>query len=183
VTDDDLILEARRRLPADAPPPATLDELAEAETLLGFRLPRLLGRMYTEVANGGWGPEYGANGLIGGARADLESGLVDWYRTMRAAGPDDEDPAWPGWPEGLVAVCHWGCAIWSCVDCNSADGRVVRFDPNPFGPESWSGAWTVERPTLADFLRDWLTGDLPFMPAEPYPTCPTPPTFTSVWRV
>jgi hypothetical protein len=184
VTDDELIFEARRRLPEDAPRPATLDEVAEAERRLGFRLPRLLQRMYTDVANGAWGPEYGANGLIGGARVDVDQGLVEWYQGMRA-GPDDEDPAWPGWPDGLVAVCHWGCAIWSCVDCSSADGRVIRFDPNPFGPgsESWAGAWTVERPTLAEFVRDWLTDDLPFMPAAPYPICPTPVSFTAGWRV
>jgi SMI1 / KNR4 family (SUKH-1) len=184
MTDDELISEARRRLPRDAPPPATADELAEAERQLGFPLPRLLQRMYAEVANGGWGPEYGANGLIGGHRADLDEGLVGWYRTMRDAGPDDEDPAWPGWPDRVVAVCHWGCAIWSCVDCSTAEGRVIRFDPNEFGPggESWAGAWTVERERLAGFLRDWLTGELPFMPDARYPTCPTPMSFTAGWQ-
>lgn len=141
--------------------------------------------MYAEVANGTWGPEYGANGLIGGARVDLDRGLVDWYLAMRHAGPDEDDPGWPGWPDRLVAVCHWGCAIWSCVDCATAEGRVIRFDPNEFGPgsESWAGAWTIERPTLADFLRDWLTGSLPFMPEARYPTCPTPAAYTPSWKL
>jgi hypothetical protein len=129
-----LIAATRNRLPSDAPSAATLDELAEAERQLGFPLPQLLCRMYTEVANGLWGPEYGANGLLGGARVALDQGLVEWYRTMRGGGPDSEDTAWPGWPHGLVAVCSWGCAIWSCVDCNSPEGRVIRFDPNEFGP-------------------------------------------------
>ena len=186
VTDDELIAGARARLASDAPPPASPDELAEAEARLGFALPGLLRRMYTEVANGAWGPEYGANGLIGGARADLDSGLVAWYRSGRDNGPDPDEPAWPGWPEGLVAVCHWGCAIWSCVDCNSEDGRVIRFDPNDFvGGDGapWSGAWTVEHPTLAGFLADWLQDSLPFVPDASQPVCPTPGGFSPSWRV
>jgi hypothetical protein len=185
VTEDELIATARTRLPSDAPPPARADELAEAERQLGFPLPSLLRRMYTEVANGAWGPEYGANGLIGGARVDLDSGLVQWYRDMHDPGPDPEDPTWPGWPHGLIAVCNWGCAIWSCVDCHSPEGRVIRFDPNSYGPggESWTGAWSEERPTLADFLRDWLREDLDFMPSHPYPACSTPREYTPGWRI
>ena len=186
VSDDELIATARDRLASDAPPPASADELAEAEGQLGFCLPVLLRRMYTEVSNGAWGPEYGANGLIGGARADLDRGVVAWYLSSRDSGPDPEDPGWPGWPEGLVAICHWGCAIWSCVDCSSQDGRVIRFDPNDYiGGEgaSWSGAWTEERPTLAEFLADWLQGRLAFMPEVRPPACPTPAAFTDSWRV
>jgi len=186
MTDDELIAAARDRLAPEAPPPAAADELAEAERQLGFSLPALLRRMYAEVANGAWGPGYGANGLIGGARADLDRGLVAWYRSMQDGGADPEEPAWPGWPEGLVAVCHWGCAIWSCVDCNSDVGRVIRFDPNDYvspGCRSWSGAWTEERPTLADFLADWLRDDLPFTPDSPQPACPTPAGFGDAWRV
>lgn len=185
-SDDELIAAARDRLAPDAPAPATAEELAEAERQLGFALPPLLRRMYGEVANGAWGPEYGANGLIGGARADLERGAVDWYRSSRESGADPDDPGWPGWPEGLLAVCHWGCAIWSCVDCHSPGGRVVRFDPNPYvggDGASWSGAWTEERATLAAFLADWLDDRLPFTPAAPPPPCPTPAGFTAAWRV
>jgi len=186
MTDDELIAAARDRLPPGAPPPAAADEVAEAERQLGFALPPLLRRMYTEVANGAWGPEYGANGLIGGARADLDRGVVAWYRSSLDSGPDPEDPAWPGWPDGLLAISHWGCAIWSCVDCNSAAGRVIRFDPNVAGGQedgSWSGVWTVERPTLAGFLADWLRDRLPFVPPSPQPTCPTPAGFSGAWRV
>ena len=90
-----------------------------------------------------------------------------------------------GMAEGLVAVWHWGCAIWSCVDCNSEDGRVIRFDPNDYvgGDASWSGAWTVERPTLAGFLTDWLQDRLAFVPDSPQAVCPTPTGFSHSWRV
>jgi hypothetical protein len=136
VTDDELIAGARARLASDAPPPASPDELAEAEKHLGFALPALLRRT--------------------------------------------------GWPEGLVAVRHWGCAIWSCIDCNSEDGRVIRFDPDDYvggDGASWSGAWTVERPTLAAFLADWLQDRLPSVPDSPQSVCPTPAGFSPAWRV
>ena len=162
MTDDELIAATRTRLPSAAPPPASADELAEAERRLGFALPSLLRRLYTEVANGSWGPGYGPTVAIGGARVDLDDGLVDWYRTMRDAGADPDDASWPGWPDRLVAVCHWGCAIWSCVDCST--GRVIRFDPNV----GWLAAWGLERPTLAVFLEDWLD-DRPQTAANPLP--------------
>jgi SMI1 / KNR4 family (SUKH-1) len=169
MTEDELVAAVRVRLSADAPPPSTRQELDEAELQLGFRLHPLLRRLYLEVANGGWGPEYGSAGLIGGARPDLpKDGLVSWYRTMRGPAPDDDED-WPGWPKALVPAAHWGCGIWSCVDCASARGPVVRFDPNAAGVvegEKWKAVWLPERPALAGWLADWLDGSLPFqMPA------------------
>ena len=76
--------------------------------------------------------------------------------------------------------------MWSCVDCASEDGRVVRFDPSDYvggDGASWSGAWTVERPTLAAFSADWLQDRLPFTPDSPQPVYRTPAVFTHSWRV
>ncbi|HEX4865923.1 MAG TPA: SMI1/KNR4 family protein [Acidimicrobiales bacterium] len=170
MTEDELVAAVRARLSADAPPPATTQELAEAEHRLGFALHPLLQRLYLEMANGGWGPEYGSAGLIGGARPDLPAdGLVSWYLTMRGPVPEDE-PDWPGWPAALVPTAHWGCAIWSCVDCASIEGRVVRFDPNAIGAfddDQWKAVWLPERSSIAGWLIDWLDGRLPFeMPAS-----------------
>ena len=48
-------------------------------------------------------------------------------------------------------------------------GRV-RFDPNAYGAvtgDPWRAVWLPERPSLADWLTDWLEGHLPFeMPAS-----------------
>ena len=76
-----------------------------------------------------------------------------------------------------------GCVIWSCVDCRSPAGRVIRVDPNDYHraeAQLWSGAWTEERPTLAEFLADWLQDRLPFTPDAPPPVCPTPAGFSAV---
>jgi SMI1 / KNR4 family (SUKH-1) len=47
-------------------PPATERELKETERQLGFLLPPLLRLLYTQIANGGFGPGYGITGAIGG---------------------------------------------------------------------------------------------------------------------
>lgn len=48
-------------IPLEAP--ASAEEIAEAEKLLGFKLPELLEDLYTQVANGGFGPAYGLLGV------------------------------------------------------------------------------------------------------------------------
>ncbi|EFH82016.1 SMI1/KNR4 family protein [Ktedonobacter racemifer] len=47
-------------------PPATQQQIMETEQKLGFSLPPLLRLLYTEVANGGFGPGYGILGAEGG---------------------------------------------------------------------------------------------------------------------
>jgi hypothetical protein len=45
-------------------PALSLAQLDRAASALGFPIPRLLQRLYTEVADGGFGPEYGLYGLL-----------------------------------------------------------------------------------------------------------------------
>ncbi|MGW4564825.1 hypothetical protein ACWEN3_21225 [Streptomyces sp. NPDC004561] len=66
---------------ADAPrgplfPPVTLTELERAERRIGRRLPELLRRVYTEVANGGFGAGGGLASLTEGHR--VPGDLIDW---------------------------------------------------------------------------------------------------------
>jgi hypothetical protein len=76
---------------------------------------------------------------------------VAWYLIPSYPRVSEDEPDWPGWPHGLLAVCHWGCAIWSCVDCTSAEGRAIRFDPNDAVPGGrWKVAWQPERPSLVE---------------------------------
>jgi hypothetical protein len=71
-------------------PPTTISVVEATEKELGFRLPSLLSQLYTEVANGGFGPGYGIYGLEGGYadpiplpadEPDKTKGgiLTDWY--------------------------------------------------------------------------------------------------------
>lgn len=47
-------------------PPATEQQIKETELLLGFPLPPLLRQLYTQIANGGFGPGYGIVGVMNG---------------------------------------------------------------------------------------------------------------------
>jgi hypothetical protein len=54
------------QIPWIAFPPATETQMLKTERQLGFALPPLLRLLYTQVANGGFGPGYGMIGAIGG---------------------------------------------------------------------------------------------------------------------
>jgi hypothetical protein len=119
--------------------------------------------MYGRVANGGFGPGYGITGLVGGFLPGLKTDVVEEYLLRREG---DEWADVPEWPEGLLPICHWGCAIYSCVDCAEPSTRIVRFDPNPVD-DDWSIAWGDEYDTLEDWLIAWLDGTELFMEGTP----------------
>ena len=107
-----------------------------AEKELGFPIDGLLRRLYTEVANGGFGPGEGILGVAEG-HADADGRPVSaLYAELRAQ----------GWPERLVPLCDWGCGAWACVD---EHGRVVTMDEH--GPTKTSY-------TLHSWLEAWLAG-------------------------
>ena len=64
-------------------PPASEILLQATEAALGFPLPPLLRLLYAEVANGGFGPEAGISGALGGYGSRLDEPaktIVDDYR-------------------------------------------------------------------------------------------------------
>lgn len=128
--------------PLPALAPAGLDAVEEAERVLGYPLPPLLRRLYLEVANGGFGP--GVLGVAGGQEDDLGRTAVDLRR-------EREDPS------GMWAVCYWGCAIVSYVDCSTPDFLMWGFDPTS-GRERQS--FFPEDLTLTQWLARWLDGSL-----------------------
>jgi hypothetical protein len=59
---DHLIYRVREHLVGQSlPPPASPRELAQSEERIGFNLPPLLRSLYSEIANGGFGPGYGSS--------------------------------------------------------------------------------------------------------------------------
>jgi hypothetical protein len=114
-------------------PPVTAQEAAAAEQALGFALPPLLKRVYQEIGNGGFGPGYGLYGL----GTDLAEGrypaaLEGLYAALREEPPE----GLTSWPEGLLPVCTWGCAIASYVDCAQPEFPVSIFNPEAHCLES-----------------------------------------------
>jgi len=143
--------------------PLSTDALDDAESRFGFRLPNAVRDMYGRVANGGFGPGYGIIGLVGGFLSDLKKDVAEEYRLRREVW--DEGPQWP---ERLLPICHWGCAIYSCVDCSEAATRIVRFDPNPVDAD-WSIAYGDEGYSLEAWLTAWLDGTELFVSGTPPP--------------
>ena len=126
------------------PEPATDEQIAATEALLGYALHPLLKRLYREVANGCFGPDTW--------RLMPIERLTMCPRTDVAAGGRRR------WPDQVVAVMDVGCGMLSAVDCDpGGDGQVLLMDPNAFDcgePEAWS----VDTATLAQWLEGWLDG-------------------------
>ena len=133
------------------PAPVDRATLARAEAALGFRLPPLLAELYVRIGDGGFGPEYGLLPLLDSSPAG-EPAAVPQYLANRDSGR--KDPDWP-WPEGVLPISHWGCAMYACVDCRSPEATVLLFEPNPGDPDH---AWFVDASSLTDWLRAWVDG-------------------------
>lgn len=150
---DDLVQRVAVRAASDSEDlPAPVDDarIAQAEARLGFALHPLLARLYREVADGGFGPEYRLLPLSG-----PDASVVGEYLTRREASVGVEHPEWP---EGVVPVLTWGCGMYAGVDCLSEDGQVLLFEPNPYGGGSWEQCWFLDSAGLAEWLETWLAG-------------------------
>ena len=148
--------------PVQAYPPVVTTAAAvdQAERTMGLRLPAIIRELYTEVRNGTFGPGCGllpVGGKVGGnAGLSMESCL----EFLRGYGIEANEPSWV-WPDGLVPLCHWGCEIWSCADCTSDGGRVIRWDPNEIGRDGpWQLAFALEADSVEQWLDAWLDGTL-----------------------
>ncbi|MEU0183891.1 SMI1/KNR4 family protein [Streptomyces sp. NPDC006207] len=149
---DDLVVRAAAKAGATTgtlPAPARAAQVAEAEALLGFAIPPLLARLYTEVANGGFGPGYELFPLVGQGCSAVAA-----YQARRA---ESQAAASPHWPEGVLPILDWGCGMYGAVDCRSASGTVLIFEPNA-DTGDWSDGWFVDERSLADWLGTWLAG-------------------------
>jgi hypothetical protein len=141
-------------------PPTTLAKVGAVEDRLGFALPELLRRLYTEVGNGGFGPVFGLLPLTimslgDAAPAEAEFELAgDYARLVRRYA---SDPRGGGRPAGLVPAFYCGCTVFEFVDCRSPDGPVVWFDE---GTEELAELLQRQAvPSLARRLEAWLAGE------------------------
>jgi hypothetical protein len=134
--------------------PLKKSEAEASEQALGFSVPPLLTQLYEKVGNGGFGPGYGLMGLVSGATDDQGHNSVDAYKCYASADPSD--PSWT-WPEGLLPLCHWGCAIYSCVACKTDGHPIVIFDPN-MHESSWAQCFIQTKQNLESWLVAWAAG-------------------------
>lgn len=150
---DDLVQRVAIRAASDGDDlPAPVDDarIAEAEAQLGFPLHPLLARLYGEVGDGGFGPDYQLLPLLGPG-----SSVVGDYLERRQASVGAEHPEWP---EGVVPILTWGCGMYAAVDCFGEAGQVLLFEPNPYSGGSWEQCWFLDATGLAAWLETWLAG-------------------------
>lgn len=137
-------------------PPATPAEADAAEEALGFPIPLLLRRLYTEVGNGGFGPNYGLEGVPTIPPTPGTSDIVVLHEQYCTSQP--EYPTFQ-WPHGLVPLIGGGCLYMECVDFLNPPHAVVMFDG---GDCDWERPVTESlRPvaaSLAERLEAWLAG-------------------------
>lgn len=145
-------------------PPATEEELQETETILGFSLPPILRALYTQVANGDFGPAYGFRGVIGGAPEQAGT-IAAWYKVgteVQKFFDLGDNTIQPGkdffvsnsfWPRSVLPVCNWGCGIDIGIDC--VTNAVVRIEPSELG---YYLIYLTD--SLEKWLQQWLRDEL-----------------------
>ncbi len=133
------------------PEPVDAATLAHAESALGFCLPPLLADLYLRIGDGGFGPEYGLLPLLDSPPAGEPAAVTQYLANRENA---HKDPDWP-WPEGVLPISHWGCAMYACVDCRSPQATVLLFEPNA---DYVDQAWYVDAPSLTVWLGTWVDG-------------------------
>ena len=159
---DDLISRVAARAAqnsAELPAQIRAEQIKSAEQQLGFALHPLLARLYRDVADGGFGPDYKLMPLFGPGES-----VVGKYLAKREAAVGPKQPSepgdvvsdWPRWPEGVVPILPWGCAMYACVDCFDQDGQVLLFEPNAYLYGPGAECWFLDSASLQAWLETWL---------------------------
>lgn len=119
--------------PRPANPPIQESDVCYVEAQLGFPLPEVLRRISTDVADGGFGPNWGIYRLKHPANLpfgpwwEVRMSVESWHKL-------DHDPSEPNvtldqLPEHFIRYGDVGCNITLCVDCTSPEGWLFRDDP------------------------------------------------------
>ena len=152
IGDPKRFIDTPEAFPYKIYPTVSLNELAQAEQRLGFQLPPLLGKLYLQVGNGGFGPGFGLLGLNNNGAKNYHMNLVDWY----LEGINHMHPDYPPWPRQFITVCDWGDGIVSELDWTNPQGPIFRFNGDWYSDGPYEMVMRAEAPSLYSWLDDWL---------------------------
>jgi hypothetical protein len=132
--------------PSVLPGPAAETVVARAEADLGVALPVALRRVYTEVADGGFGPGPGLLPLMD---------VVAEYRDLGR--PDGRLPRGRSWPAGLLPIVEMDPGF-DC--CEAATGRIIAWDPEELsehaGEDRFRRSFREIFPSVEAWLGEWV---------------------------
>jgi len=152
-----------------AMPPATDAQIAATEAALGYPLPPMLRVLYQNVANGGFGPDYGIYGVQGGWSMDEDDHYftLDQWRAQERKGRNTTDISLsalgldltapceaPGrlHPVALIPVCYMGCGGDMSMDFET--GAVYLTSNSNTVDED--GNWSLVLHPIASSVEEWL---------------------------
>jgi hypothetical protein len=127
------------------PEPATRQAVEVAEARMGLSLPPLLVRLWTEVANGGFGPAYGLFGVDNEPASrfrEIFQSIPDAYVRWIADGSLK-------WRLKIVPICDWGCGMETGVNCSTAEGSIFHLS---------ASFRRLDGYTFAQWMEDWVKG-------------------------
>lgn len=139
--------------PRPANRPIQTRDVDYVEAQLGFAVPKIIRRISTEVADGGFGPNWGIYRLKHPANLpfgpwwQVRMSVESWHKL-------DHDPREPNemldqLPKHFIRYADVGCNITLCVDCTSPEGWLYRDDP-------MAGEIVPMNVTVQQWLIDWL---------------------------
>ncbi|MFJ5877665.1 hypothetical protein ACIQD1_23455 [Streptomyces sp. NPDC093088] len=145
---------------ADAPrgplfPPVAPAEVERAEHRIGRPLPELLRRVYTEVADGGFGPDSGLASLTGGNRPPGH--LSDWPCAVDI----HERNRTRGVPASWLHLAYGGCTMEWHLSLAAVDNPVLLYDADDWEPvrdEDPHDGLRPASPSLRHWFRTWADG-------------------------
>lgn len=135
-------------------PPATIAEVDAAEVALGFAIPPLLRRLYTEVGNGGFGPNYGLEGVPTIPPVPGTADIVALYQMYSSEPPPNTRRmvGRAGWCRSSAA----GACTWSAWTSSS---RPILLSCSTAATSTWSvRSSSRSGPWQSLWLRDWRRG-------------------------
>ncbi|MGP6085937.1 SMI1/KNR4 family protein [Antarctobacter jejuensis] len=148
---------------ANPAPPLSPDIQKRVQSTLDFPLPPLLIRIWQDIGNGGFGPGYGLLG-IGDGFADDQDATAD-RRYLGFRKPDPLTPTWL-WPQGLLPICHLGCAMYDCLD--TTRDRIIIWEPSAWDEDLPIGTALFDTGlTLFDWFDRWSRGQDTFLLLDP----------------
>jgi hypothetical protein len=137
------------------PAPASAGDLRRAEEVIGCALPPVIVRVYSAIANGGFGPGYGLVGMGSGTACFANGSTRRYCEEQYAFFRQTDDFQWPA---HLLPVCDWGCGIYSCADASRPDAPMSTAFSDLFYDDDPTHAVTSAGCTFAEWLRAWADG-------------------------